>query len=554
MARMKDRFPKLLLLLTAGMILLNLVQAHFTELLFDEAYYWYYARNLDWGYFDHPPMVAVLVSISEWFFSGELGVRFMSTLMSGGLMLLLWLLVDRPGKNRYALHFFVLVFSMTLVNAYGFFTLPDTPLLFFTALFLYLYKKFTDRPGWILAIGLGVVMACLLYSKYHGVLVILFVFLSNPRLALNKMAWGAVATGVLCYTPHLYWLFENDFVSLKYHLFERPNRAYEFADFTLGYLINLVALFGFVFPWAYKALWKTRPGNTFTRALLYLAYGVLLFFFISSFQRRVQTQWIILACIPMAILIFRHILDHPTDRKWVLRTGIANIAILLVLRIGLVYEPLFPIVFETHGNKEWVSAIEPQVGDTPVVFENSYREAPMYAFYAGNPAFSLNNTYYRKNQYDIDGSEDFFRGKKVLYIAKRFKTGDIAYQNAKGRTYYGNFMKDFRPYRRLTVEVPEEGVPVFRVHNPYDHGIPVETLRFSMAFSNPYKQVQTVVPLEVKARQTNTQLPAGGSMEFEFKMPPVPVSGEGHFKIVISEYGLYSGLNGDSIKLNAWNP
>lgn len=545
----------MLLLLTVAMVLLNVVQAHFTELLFDEAYYWYYARDLAWGYFDHPPMVALMIHISNWFFNGELGVRFLSTIMSGGLLWVLWALVDAPEKRKYSLHFFVLFFSMTLVNAYGFFTLPDTPLLFFTALFLYLYRSFLRNSTWLTTIALGVTMACLLYSKYHGVLVIGFIFLSNPRLALDPKAWAAVLTGVACYTPHLAWLYQNDFVSLEYHLFERPNRAYEFGDFTLGYLVNLVAIFGLVFPWAYKSLWKSKETDKFSKALRFLAYGVLIFFFISSFQRRVQTQWIILACIPIAILVFRRILESSSDRKWILRMGLANIFILLVLRVGLVYSPLFPITFETHGNEVWVSQIQDQIGDTPVVFENSYREAPMYAFYSGNPAFTLNNVFYRKNQYDIDGSEEIFRGQEVLYIAKRFRTGDISYQNAKGRTYHGVFMDDFQPLRSLKVEIPSTGENRFQVYNPYEWDIPLQDLRFAISFANAYKQVQKVIEIEPDPlEESKTMIPANGSLEMEYTMPAIPVSEDGHFKIVISENDLYWGLNGDSQKLEAWNP
>ena len=143
---MAQKFPKLFLILLAILFVLNLFQASFTELIYDEAYYWYYAQNLAWGYFDHPPMVAFLVKLSSFFFNGELGVRFMSILLSVGTYILLWLLIDNPKKKDYVVHFFLLVFSFTLMNAYGFLTLPDTPLLFFTALFLWLYKRFLENP------------------------------------------------------------------------------------------------------------------------------------------------------------------------------------------------------------------------------------------------------------------------------------------------------------------------------------------------------------------------------------------------------------------------
>ena len=78
---------------------------------------------------------------------------------------------------------------------------------------------------------------------------------------------------------------------------------------------------------------------------------------------------------------------------------------------------LFPMYFETHGNKEWVNELKTKSGGIPVVFENSYRRSSMYEFYSDVPAISLNNFMYRKNQYSIDGSEERVRGKKILYVS-----------------------------------------------------------------------------------------------------------------------------------------
>ncbi|NNF19272.1 MAG: glycosyltransferase family 39 protein [Flavobacteriaceae bacterium] len=557
---MKPKSPTLLLWLLGLLLALNMVQSHFTQLLFDEAYYWYYAQDLAWGYFDHPPMVALMIKISSFFFDGELGVRFVSCILSAATVYLLWLMVDAVKKQQYVWHFFVLVTSMTLLNAYGFFTLPDTPLLFFTALFLWLYKKFLTKESLLLALGLGVVMAALMYSKYHAVLVIGFVLLSNLKLLRSGKAWMAVIVALVCYSPHFFWLYENNFVSLKYHLFERPNRAYDFNDFTLGYFINLVALFGLTFPWIYRSLFKSRSENLFQKALLFLVYGVLIFFFISSFQRRVQTQWIIVICIPMAVLVYNHMLVSSQDRKWIMRMGIANLVIMSFLRVGLVYAPLFPITFETHGNREWVSAIRSQIGDTPVIFENSYREAPMYEFYSGIPSFSLNNIQYRQNQYTIDGSEERVRGKKILYIAKTFKEGDIKYQTAKGRTLYGKFMEDFQSFRRLGTTVKDagtagDGLAELQVYNPYPQSIPIDSVKFGITFLNHYKQVQKILPLDVRPVEEGELLLKGkDTTSFYFNMPQSPKEDPGYFKITISENNLYWAINGENIKYESWNP
>ncbi len=550
----------MLLWLLGLLLIVNMVQSHFTELLFDEAYYWYYAQDMAWGYFDHPPMVALMIKISDFFFDGELGVRFLSCILSSATLYLLWLMIDSVKKQQYVWHFFVLITSMTLLNAYGFFTLPDTPLLFFTALFLWLYKKFLAKDTLFLALCLGVVMAALMYSKYHAVLVIGFVLLSNLRLLKNGKAWMAVVIALLCYSPHFFWLYENNFVSLKYHLYERPNRAYDFNDFTLGYFINLVALFGLTFPWIYRSLFKTKSSDLFNKALLYLVYGVLIFFFISSFQRRVQTQWIIVICIPMAVLVYNHILASPVDRKWIMRMGIANLVIMGILRIGLVYPPLFPIIFETHGNRDWVEAIRSKIGDTPVVFENSYREAPMYEFYSGIPSFSLNNVQYRQNQYTIDGSEERVRGKMVLYIAKTYKQGDVEYQNAKGRTLYGKYIDDFQSFRNLSTSVedagkPGDGLALLEVYNPYPQSIPMRSLKFGITFLNHYKQVKQIQPLQVRpAEAGETLLKGKDTTSFYFEMPESPIDDPGYFKVTISENNLYWAINGENKKFESWNP
>lgn len=555
---MLKKLPKLFYFLLAAILVFNLLQAYFTELMFDEAYYWYYAKNLAWGYFDHPPMVAAMIKTSSLFFNGELGVRFMSCLLSVATLIVLWATINHPKKKDYVLHFFVVAFSMSLFNAYGFFTLPDTPLLFFTALFLYVYKRFISSPSVILAIVLGIVMAALMYSKYNAVLVIVFVLFSNLKLIKDKYAILAVLISLACYSPHLLWLYENDFVSIKYHLFERPNQAYDFNKFTLGYFVNLMAIFGLTFPFAYYILYKSRAEDLFKRALIFLTFGVLIFFFISSFSKRVQTQWIIVISIPMVLIIFNYIIDNEKIRKWFYGLGIANIIILIYLRIGLIHEPLFPVVFETHGNKEWVDRLEYDVWDIPVVFENSYRDAPMYEFYSGRKAISLNNIQYRQNQYSIDDSEASVQQGRVFYVTPYTPIEGFAYSRKNGKLFYGEYIYRFESFRRLKCILEEEEMEfkvnktiTMSVYNPYKVDIPLEKLKFGLAYLNDYKEVRDIRKIFVSPVDTTIlSLKSNDTVNFTFKLPRSKMEDPGYFKIGISENELPYGINSDNIKLN----
>jgi len=550
---MSQKFPRLFFILLAVLFALNLFQASFTELIYDEAYYWYYAQNMAWGYFDHPSMVAFLIKVSSFFFDGELGVRFMSTVLSAGTYILLWLLVDNPKKKDYVVHFFLLVFSFTLMNAYGFLTLPDTSLLFFTALFLWLYKRFLKNEGIMTAVYLGLVMAALMYSKYHAVLVILFVFLSNYKLIFNKKAWVAVILALICYTPHFVWLYQNDFVSITFHLYERPNQAYSFDEFTLGYFLNIIVIIGLLFYWIYSSFFKFKATDKFSKALVYLVYGVLIFFFISSFNRRVQAQWAIVISIPLAIIAFNHLLQNTKSRKWMYRIGIVSVILLMYARAWLIYYPLFPMLYETHGNKEWVKELKSKSGNVPVIFENSYRRAPMYEFYSGIPAISLNNYMYRKNQYSINGSEERVRGKKVLYVSKYRKSGDVTYMHLDSTVFHGMYLENFQSYRKLQciVDKPQTGIKYsLKVYNPYPFDIPLEQLKYTISYSNKHKQVKQMRSLKVEnTSPQQTLLKSRDTISYTFQLPLSSMENPSYFRIGISENNLPPGLNGKPIKI-----
>ena len=558
--QMLTKIPKQFYFFLAAIFILNLIQSNFTQLIFDEAYYWYYSQNMAWGYFDHPPMVALLVKISSFFFNGELGVRFMSCVLSAVNILLLWLMIDNPKKNDYVKHFFVLVFSMTLLNAYGFFTLPDTPLLFFTSCFLLTYKHFTKKPTAVIAILLGVFMAALMYSKYHAVLVIFFVLLSNLKLVTNKYAWLSVTVALCCYAPHFYWLYDNDFVSIKYHLYERPNGAYSFEKYTLGFFVNLVAVFGLTFPFIYKALFKTKGNDLFNKALIYLTYGVLIFFFISSFNRRVQTQWIIIICIPLVVIAFNYMLQNKQALTWIFRLGLINTVLIIYLRMGLAYQPLlFNFFYESHGNKEWAQAIEKEVGNIPVVFENSYRNAPMYSFYTnGTPTFSLNNFMYRKNQYSINDSEEKVRGKDVAYISKYSNNPTFTYTREDGGLYKGKYISNFQSYRKLECIIEDTPVSLnsdedilLEVYNPYKEDIDLNKVKFAVTYMDDYKSpVETLKIIPELVEPNTSLLKQKDTTNFKFQLPKTKLKNIGYFRVVISENDLLYGLNGKPIPIN----
>src|SRR5271169_1352899 len=66
-----------------ALVALRLVAAAWTPLTFDEAYYWMWSKHLAFGYYDHPPAVAVVIRLGT-MIAGDtgLGVRLVSILLA----------------------------------------------------------------------------------------------------------------------------------------------------------------------------------------------------------------------------------------------------------------------------------------------------------------------------------------------------------------------------------------------------------------------------------------------------------------------------------------
>ena len=226
-------------------LILALAQSASTELIADEAYYWVYSKFPAWGYFDHPPMVAVLIKAGYGIFHNELGVRLMFALLNTLAIVITESLIER--KNPIS--FYTIVLSLGILQVAGFFAVPDTPLLFFTALFFYTYRSFIQNASWKNTLLLAITIALLFYTKYHGLLIVFFTVLSNLKLFLRWQLWFVALLVLIFYSPHLYWQWQHDWISFRYHLFESNVNAYKFSyttDYLLGQLLLAGPLAGFL--------------------------------------------------------------------------------------------------------------------------------------------------------------------------------------------------------------------------------------------------------------------------------------------------------------------
>lgn len=398
-------------------LLVNLTQAIFTEIIHDEAYYALYGEHIAWGYFDHPPMVGLMTFLSNYFCDGSLSVRLMTVLLSTCTLLVLWRLVaDKETSVEKVQLFFIISASMVMVNAYGFITTPDAPLLFFTATFLLAYKQFIINETRVSALVLGLAMAGMIYSKYHGVLIIGLIVLSNPRLLLRFKFWAAGSLAIFFLIPHIQWQFDSDFPSLKYHLIDRST-GFKW-NYFFEYWPNQLAVFNpFTLGAFFYAIGKSKFKKTFDRGLIFLSVGFLLFFWAMTYKGHAEPHWTVAASIPMIILIYKLALINEPFKRYIKRFVLPSIILILIMRVLLVTNVL-PERLGLHNKEKQYRAIEKVAGNMPVVFFSSFQNASLYHYFTGKEAFVISSVDSRQTQYDIWQKELAFENKAVFIYQK----------------------------------------------------------------------------------------------------------------------------------------
>ncbi|PIV18273.1 MAG: hypothetical protein COS42_02195 [Flavobacteriales bacterium CG03_land_8_20_14_0_80_35_15] len=534
-----------------GIVFINLIQSYFTPIIKDEAYYWRWSQDLDWGFFDHPPLVAFIIKLSSFFFADALGIRFITVLLNALMIKIIWELI--PVKNKThknsAFIFFIILMAMPFVNLYGFITTPDAPLLFFSALYLLALKRFEAKSQLFNILFLSLAAALLIYTKYFGGIVILLSFIFNPKLFLKKSTYLVGILAFIILIPYLYWLYNNDFISLNYHLFQRKSIGYLQPKFVYGYLLGTIgilnpALILLLFWQLVKKKVAVSKENSF---MIRMFVGYLAFFFLYSFRSWIEAHWIAFAVIPMTLLLYDLCILNMKLFNQVKYIGIISIVLIFGLRIAITLN--LPLKTEFHiQKKDYFTSIDKFAEDRVVIFINSYQNASKYSYYTKKDAYSINDIYYRPNQYSLWNFEGKIKDKKVLFIGAgssaftdsiKLETGDyVKYKKSEVFFLLGNLKATFvKPFN--TIYNNQFKTLELSVYNPYNYDLVLdkEYSAYQMALLLEKDNQQIVVPLIAEYTQ-KLYAKSSNPIKLNYQLAAIK-DGDYKFSVVIKDTILY---------------
>jgi 4-amino-4-deoxy-L-arabinose transferase-like glycosyltransferase len=379
------------------------------ELYADEAYYWTWSLRPDWGYFDHPPMVAWLAGLSSHLLPGEPGVRLLFVLCGGGAVLFAGLLAGELAGSRAAVLGGVFAAAAPMLTITGALALPDAPQeLFFTSAAWCLVRR---KRMWLVG---GLAWGLALLSKYPTVLLgpavgLVALLDREVRDELRTIRpWLGGVLALLLFSPCILWNARHQYVSFRFQLEHGFGHGASWESFTES-ILAVFAGVG-VLPLPLAIAWFVRDRSSRTRLLAAIALLPLLVVVSSAARSRVEANW--------SAVVFPALCAAAgaETSRWSLRwsrvpaglcAGLCLLATVIFsreVRSPHLLSPHSVPVSRFHGWKEAVPQIVAAAQGATFAYAATYQEAGELAYYGGWRRFG--ETYRRPSQFNLWGQEE----------------------------------------------------------------------------------------------------------------------------------------------------
>lgn len=280
------------------------------DLVPDEAYYWDWSRNLAWGYYSKPPLVAWVNALSTTLFgTSSVTIRLPAVVLGSFSLIGLYYLAARLFDQRVAFWSVAAMAASPVNTGFAFLMTIDTLLLCFWTLALYTLWRAMDDPSnnrrwWLmsaLVIGLGllskqIMLVLLLLGAIH-----LVISQEHRRWLASPWPYLTAILALLSLTPTLWWNISHGWITFQHtaHNLAIPSQPREPYEFILTFLNFIGTQLFLISPVTWLLLMAIgivllarlpRTDNA-TRFLLLFSIGPLMLFALASFAKKINANW-----------------------------------------------------------------------------------------------------------------------------------------------------------------------------------------------------------------------------------------------------------------------
>ncbi len=447
---------------TMACFLLRLVVVGVMPITAPEAYYWEWSRDLAWGYFDHPPMIAYVIRLFT--LMGGDSVFFVR-LGAVVLSLLTTVVIYRLAKEMFgkatAFAACGLFQILPFFAAVSVLSIPDAPLAFFWILTVYFVHRATicgQKRFWYAA---GLSLGLDLLSKYHAFLLlpcILVYLLGAPdlrRWLLRKEPYLALLIAFLVFLPNLYWNLDHRASTFRFLLVERHG-AIAFSPkliliFCGGFLLLISPLFAVLTLRLLPRMVQTATKGRDHRFLLLLSTSLppIGFFAMLSPIMHIGAHWTAVGYTTLCLAVIAVLTRAPAPARLWQPFPLASFAVALVIVLAA---QTFPIVAahapppfqlggrsheralnrlqeELYGWDELRARLTDMVAGMPnpdhtFVLGHNYRFVSHVRYLLGEKAVARTTGLGWQNQYSIWDDIARLEGWDALFVEKEARESD----------------------------------------------------------------------------------------------------------------------------------
>ena len=328
------------------------------ELSVDEAQYWHWSRNIEFGYFTKPPFIAWMISLSTFIFGNEeWAVRLFSPLTHLFISLVLWgtaKFAFGPNTGKVAALIWIFLPAASLG---GFIISTDTPLLLFWSLSLFFLLISMRENSNFTSFFAGIFLGLAFLSKYAALYFIIFfiiwwlIYDRSTFLSIKNMLI-MLFTSVLIASTNLYWNYVNDFATVNHTILNA-----NLSEITLNYknvidfLSSQFLIFGPLLFLLYlliviDSLFKDKD----ITLLAMISFPIIILITLQSYLKVANANWALTAYVGAALIVSYYItMTRSTILKIFFYLGLlSNIAISVYILIITINASFYPLNLESN--------------------------------------------------------------------------------------------------------------------------------------------------------------------------------------------------------------
>jgi len=423
----------------------------------DEAYFIKWANHLDFGYYDHPPMVGWLIYLMSFLSNSHIFFRLFSVVTTFVTAYVIYktALLYHVQKDKAILASFI--FLASPIDVLLVLMTNDVSLLFFSSLGTLFLLYSLERERLSYAILAGLFLGAAFLSKYFAVFLMLslliFSFYIYGRKSLKNVLIVSFIVSLFI-AQNLYFNYNNCWNNILFNFFVRTEHNNYSIDFILRYFLFILYI---VTPWGLYYLYKTNFTKNNLFWLLVSILGVAFFIFLTvSLKNKIGLHWFLIF-IPYIFLLFSF-MDEKYLKK-LFRYNAMFTAVHIVILIAILNIPI-SLLSEHKKYSDIIMHIQPQavckkleIFNDEKIFTLSYSTASLLRHYCKREIHVLfnNSKYGRMDDKLIDIRT---LNKKEIIIFDKYPINEEQFQSIcspyevnsfdlDGATFYTVTCRDF---------------------------------------------------------------------------------------------------------------